>query len=998
MVNIMFDFFIKKSALKNTQRFIDGLNPKVQVLLHQDLPLPSISLLKKMCVTVSKINGLEESMSKLSDGELKAKAQIFKQQYRQAIQGKRQALEKLEKDFQGNTDKEEKEDLNLQIDKAHEDYRKEKKKILEEILPEAFAVVRETGKRVLRMRHFDVQLIGGMVLHQGSIAEMTTGEGKTLVATLAAYLNALTGEGVHVVTVNDYLAKRDREWMGPLYEFLGLTVGVIQHDIDPRSRQQAYNCDITYGTNNEFGFDYLRDNMVNFKEEMVQRGHHFAIVDEVDSILIDEARTPLIISGPAEESTDKYYRAFQITQQLKGRRITEKDEIDAKHQEINLGEGFEYLADEKAKSISLTEIGEEKAAQLFGVANIHDMDTIEYRHHVLQALKAKEFFALDVDYVLRDGQVIIVDEFTGRLMPGRRWSDGLHQAVEAKEGIKIERENQTLATITFQNYFRLYEKLSGMTGTAYTEAMEFKEIYDLDVIVIPTNKKLQRVNHSDCVYKTLKEKFDAVVKEIDDCHQRGQPVLVGTISIEKSEMLSRLLKQKGIAHQVLNAKFHEMEAHIIAQAGRYQAVTIATNMAGRGTDIVLGGNAEHLAQSLLAQKLQGDEGDQQKQELLKKFVEQFRDKVKEEHDQVVSVGGLHVLGTERHESRRIDNQLRGRQGRQGDPGSSRFFISLQDDLMRLFASDRIMSIMDRLGMEEGQVLEHPWLTNAIENAQKKVETHNFEIRKHLLEYDNVMNKQREVIYSLRRFILDSQDIKNLIFDSLTITIDRAIATYSSIHGDGFDSEGLDLYLKSKLNFALNESKETLQQKTAEEIRTTILEGLKAQYQAKEQEISSESIRQMERMLFLHTIDLKWKDHLYTMDQVKEGIGLRSYGQRDPLIEYKKEAFAMFQRMYDMMDEEIVEMVFKLQPAQRSMRLKGVFSSIPQHTIHNEASGLSQAVAQMAEQRQMGSPPPMPAASLEAANVASSHKSGPKVGRNDPCPCGSGKKYKKCCGR
>ncbi|OGX20107.1 MAG: preprotein translocase subunit SecA, partial [Omnitrophica WOR_2 bacterium GWC2_45_7] len=671
----------------------------VNVHVPEELPLPSVQALKKMCVTVSKINGLETHMKQLTDDQLKAKTQEFKSRYATAVQKDKAILEEVKKSCLEVFSEEEKKDANLRLEAAKGEWRKAKKKILDDILPEAFAVVRETGRRTLSMRHFDVQMIGGMVLHNGGIAEMTTGEGKTLVATLPAYLNALTGEGVHVVTVNDYLAKRDREWMGPIYEFLGLSVGVIVHDMHPQKRRQEYLRDITFGTNNEFGFDFLRDNMVNDRRDMAQRVHHFAIVDEVDSILIDEARTPLIISGPAEESTDKYYRANEIAKQLTGRRVTEQDEIDAKHRQEDLSVGYDYLADEKARAVSLTEPGEEKAAQLFGIANLHEMETIEYRHHILQALKAREFFARDVDYVVRDGEVIIVDEFTGRMMPGRRWSDGLHQAVEAKEGIKIERENQTLATITLQNYFRLYEKLAGMTGTANTEATEFKQIYNLDCTVIPTNKKLSRVNYADAIYKTVREKFNAVVLEIEEHHKRGQPVLVGTISIEKSELLSKMLRQKGIPHQVLNAKYHEMEAHIIAQAGRFKAVTIATNMAGRGTDIVLGGNAEHLAKSLAEQKIKDGEDVQNQEELVGKFIEQFRKQVQEEHQKVVESGGLHVLGTERHESRRIDNQLRGRQGRQGDPGSSRFYVSLEDDLMRLFASDRIVGLMDRLGME-----------------------------------------------------------------------------------------------------------------------------------------------------------------------------------------------------------------------------------------------------------------------------------------------------------
>jgi preprotein translocase subunit SecA len=993
----MFDFLIRKQAIKAAQNFIDKLDPKVAVHVPEDIPLPSVKVLKEMCAAVSQMNGLEAGIGRLSDDQLRAKTEEFRRRYLDTIAAEKKNFDDLRTRLYQASSNEEKDELSLQLESVKEEFVKAKNKILGQILPEAFAVVRETGRRALNMRHFDVQLIGGMVLHGGDIAEMTTGEGKTLVATLPAYLNALTQEGVHIVTVNDYLAGRDRAWMGPIYEFLGLTVGVIQHDMDPVSRQEAYRCDITYGTNNEFGFDYLRDNMVIDKGDMVQHGHHFAIVDEVDSILVDEARTPLIISGPAEESTDKYYRAYEITKHLKGRRVTEKDEIDAKHKEIDLTEGFDYLADEKARSISLTEPGEEKAAKMFGVANMHEMDTIEYRHHILQALKAKEFFFVDVDYVVRDGQVVIVDEFTGRLMPGRRWSDGLHQAVEAKEGIKIERENQTLATITFQNYFRMYEKLSGMTGTAYTEANEFKEIYDLDCIVVPTNKKLQRKNYADCIHKTLREKFAAVVQEIEACHQKGQPVLVGTISIEKSELLSKMLKQKGVPHQVLNAKFHEREAHIIAQAGRFKAVTIATNMAGRGTDIMLGGNAEHLAMNLVEQKLEDKEDKGQRDDLAKKFIEQFRQQVKEEHQKVVEIGGLHVLGTERHESRRIDNQLRGRQGRQGDPGSSRFYVSLEDDLMRLFASERIVGLMERLGMEEGQVLEHPWLTKAIENAQRRVEGHNFEIRKRLLEFDDVMNRQREVIYDLRRFILESPNVKHLILEEIEGVAGDLVAQHvSSLSGeDSFDAEGISVSLKTRFHYDLNEDKDKLKNMPREEIQKIVSDGLAALYAAKEKDIGESRLRHIERMVLLQTIDAKWKDHLYAMDQLKEGIGLRSYGQRDPVIEYKKEGFQMFQAMYGSIHQEVAEIIFKVQQAAHPQRVKSVFASLPQRFVHDEVSSLSKSAPRPVQAG--GGMPAVAAPGPAAARPEPLRHAGPKVGRNDPCPCGSGKKYKKCCG-
>ncbi len=1015
----MFDFLIRKNVIKGAQKFIDKLEPKVSIHVPEDLPLPSVKILKQMSAIVSQINGMEADIEKLSDEQLKGKTQEFKLQYLKAIQKERENLETLQKEYTDTAAHEQKDDLIIEIEKAKEEYKKVKNEFLDTILPEAFAVVREVGKRVLSMRHYDVQMIGGMVLNKGNIAEMTTGEGKTLVATLPAYLNALTGEGVHVVTVNDYLAKRDMEWMGPIFEFLGLSVGVILHDMDPQARQVEYNSDVTYGTNNEFGFDYLRDNMVNFKEDMVQRPHHFAIVDEVDSILVDEARTPLIISGPAEQSTDKYYRANEIIKKLKGRRITEKDEIDAKYKEIDLSEGYDYLADEKAKSISLTEEGEIKAAELFGIDNLHDMETIEYRHHIIQALKAKEFFKMDVDYVVKDGEVIIVDEFTGRLMPGRRWSDGLHQAVEAREGIKIERENQTLATITFQNYFRLYEKLSGMTGTANTEATEFKEIYNLDCVVVPTNKRLQRKNYPDSVYRSLREKFNAVIEDIEDCYKRGQPVLVGTISIEKSELLSKLLKKKGVAHQVLNAKYHEQEAHIIAQAGRYKAVTIATNMAGRGTDIVLGGNAEYLAKNLVEQKMkdsknEGKESVPPKEELIHKFIKQFQAQCKEEHEKVLAQGGLHVLGTERHESRRIDNQLRGRQGRQGDPGSSRFYVSLEDDLMRLFASDKLMSIMDKLGMEEGQVLEHPWLSRAIETAQRRVEGHNFEIRKHLLEYDNVMNKQREVIYDLRRTVLERENVNDFILEAIDDLVYGVVEQYflSQDENGQWDVEGLRSYLFANFGYELfqyntEEERNNIIGTPREDLMAIILEGLKKRYVAKEEEIGPEHLRHLERMLLLHTIDSKWKDHLYAMDQLKGGVGLRSYGQRDPLLEYKKEGFQMFQMMYASINQEVAEMIFKIQPAvdeARQRRPRGVFSSLPQNLVHNEISGMAaaqrqaQGVGHFADAGMQSGPSAQGmGGNSQESLTAPVRKSGPKVGRNDPCPCGSGKKYKKCCG-
>ncbi len=990
----MIDFLIKNTFIQSAQKFIDRLEPKVNVHIPKDLTLPSVSLIKRMSVVVAKINSMEAQIAKLDNNQLASTTQHFKTKIKEAVKSKEEEVARIEALCRQALLEEEKEHLSVELTQAQEDLKKTREKILNDILPEAFAVVREASKRTIGLRHFDVQMIGGMVLHEGKIAEMATGEGKTLVATLAVYLNALNDKGVHVVTVNDYLARRDREWMGPIYQFLGLTVGVIQHDMDPARRQQEYGCDITYGTNNEFGFDYLRDNMVGDKQEMVQRGHHFSVVDEVDSILIDEARTPLIISGPAEESTDKYYRANDIAGKLKGRRITEKEEIDAKYRGEDLSKGYDYVGDEKGRSVSLSEQGEIKAAQLFGIPNLHDMETIEYRHHILQALKAKEFFRRDVDYVVRDGEVIIVDEFTGRMMPGRRWSDGLHQAVEAKEGIKIERENQTLATITFQNYFRMYDKLSGMTGTAYTEANEFKQIYKLDCVVIPTNRILSRTNHADCIYKTVKEKYQAVVEEIADLHDEGRPVLVGTISIEKSEILSAMLKKRGIPHQVLNAKYHDLEAHIVAQAGRYKAVTIATNMAGRGTDIMLGGNAEFLAKSLEEQKKREAKDEAETAGLYEKFLEQFKNQVKEEHEKVVAVGGLHVLGTERHESRRIDNQLRGRSGRQGDPGSSRFYVSLEDDLMRLFGSDRIMGIMDKLGMEEGQVIEHSLVTRAIEIAQKRVEGHNFEIRKQLLEYDNVMNKQREVIYGLRRSILEGENVKEYILQAIEESARALVAQHlSSESGEaGWDLDGLVTTLKTRFSLDLTSEKDSFHSMSVAEIEELALKKILELYEAKERTMTPEQTRWLERIFLLQTIDAKWKDHLYAMDQLREGINLRAFGQRDPLIEYKREGFLMFKSMYESINQDVGEMILKVQPAKDRERPKSVFGSLPQELVHNDFTSLSEEAVRSSQDAAFQNDTEQPPAPKPYQHT------GPKVGRNDPCPCGSGKKYKKCCGQ
>ena len=764
----------------------------------------------------------------------------------------------------------------------------EKGESIEEILPEAFAVVRETAKRTLGERHYDVQLIGGIVLHEGKISEMATGEGKTLVSTLPAYLNALKGEGVHIVTVNDYLAKRDSEWMGVIYRFLGLSVGVILHELNDQERKKAYHCDITYGTNNEFGFDYLRDNMKFTLEDYVQRDLNYAIVDEVDSILIDEARTPLIISGPAEESTDKYYKINRIIPSLKL--------------------GKDYQLEEKSHTAFLTEEGVAHVEKLIHVENLYDPRNIETLHHVNQALRAHTLFKRDVDYMVKEGQVIIVDEFTGRLMPGRRWSDGLHQAVEAKENVKIENENQTLATITFQNYFRMYKKLAGMTGTADTEAAEFRKIYNLDVMVIPTNMPLMRTNYADVIYKTEEEKFRAVVREIKELYQSGRPVLVGTISIEKSERLSQHLKKQGVSHNVLNAKHHEREAEIIAQAGRVEAVTISTNMAGRGTDILLGGNPKFLAKTFV--------DEEPTEEAMQKAFEKALAIVQKEKEKVIALGGLHVLGTERHEARRIDNQLRGRSGRQGDPGSSRFYLSLEDDLLRIFGSERISNIMGRLGIEEDQPIEHGLVTKAIESAQRKVEAHNFEIRKHLLEYDNVMNKQREVIYSQRREVLASEDLKDTVMEMVEDQAEGLVDFYTDEkeHPEDWDLKALQDAVYKQFSFkwsALSVEGDGIRR---DQLKEMIVENAKDVYQKKEEEFGAPMLRYLEKVIMLQSIDYHWKDHLLGIDQLKEGIGLRGYGQKDPRIEYQKEAYQMFLEMLDRIKKDTVDKLFAIQLA------------------------------------------------------------------------------------
>jgi len=818
---------------------------------------------------------------------------------------------------------------------------------LDDLLFEAFAVAREAGKRVLNMRHFDVQLMGGMVLHEGKIAEMKTGEGKTLVSTLPGYLNALSGRGVHVVTVNDYLAGRDSEWMGKIYRFLGLSVGVIQHDMGDEERQAAYGSDVTYGTNNEFGFDYLRDNMKFDRRHFTQhKGHNFAIVDEVDSILIDEARTPLIISGPSEESVDKYYTIDQVIPRLNA----ETDfEVDEKHQ-----------------TATLTDEGIERAEKLLKVDNLYDPAKIEILHHLNQSLRAHTLYHKDKDYVIKEGEVVIVDEFTGRMMPGRRWSDGLHQAVEAKEKVKIEKENQTLATITFQNYFRMYDKLSGMTGTADTEAAEFDKIYSLEVVMIPTNRPLIRIEHPDVIYRTVREKYNAVVEEIKELQQAGQPVLVGTISIENSETLSALLKRRGVRHKVLNARFHDKEAEIVAQAGAKGAVTIATNMAGRGTDILLGGNPEARAQERF--------DPEENPEAYQREVEKHTEQCVVEKQEVIDVGGLHILGTERHEARRIDNQLRGRAGRQGDPGSSRFYLSLEDDLLRIFASERISGMMGKLGMDEGVPIEANMVSKAIERAQKQVEGHNFDIRKHLLEYDDVNNAQRTEIYGLRRQILEGQEQTEYIQTIAKDLADYLVDEYTADdHPENWDLDALSRELKQKLNFNTTEAGIVLDQHGVQELKDLIWDKCWARYQEKEQAFGAEMMRLHERMITLQVVDKRWKDHLYAMDHLKEGIGLRGYGQRDPLTEYKRESFEMFGSMKERLEDDVTRYLFHLDPA-----------VVEEQQRQREAA-----------RRQLSySAPPKDGTAKKKKPVVRKEA---KVGRNSPCPCGSGKKYKKCCG-
>ena len=949
--------------------------------------------LKRVQPTVAAINDLEDTIKRLSDEELRSKTDHFKQQL-----------------AQGAT--------------------------LDDLLIEAFATVREAGWRVLKMRHFDVQLIGGMMLHAGKIAEMKTGEGKTLVATLAAYLNALPGNGVHVVTVNDYLARRDADWMGRIYRFLGMTVGVIQHDIKDDRRHDAYRCDITYGTNNEFGFDYLRDNMKFDSTQFVQRKHTFAIVDEVDSILIDEARTPLIISGPAAQSTELYYEVDRIIPRLKPGAVT-KGNVPAEEREA-LEETGDFLKDEKHKTVTLTETGMAKCERLLSgrlqPGGLYDPSNMPLLHHINQALRAHSLFERDVDYMIKDGQVVIVDEFTGRLMPGRRWSDGLHQAVEAKEKVKIERENQTLATVTFQNYFRKYDKLAGMTGTAETEAPEFAKIYNLDVFVAPTNRDLIRIEEPDLIYRTEKEKYDAIVDDITEQQVNNRPVLVGTVSIEKSERLSGLLKRRGIKHVVLNAKYHDKEAEIVAQAGRQATVTIATNMAGRGTDILLGGNPEHMArrqaiaEGVAEQLPAGEEKFIDDEENIYFFqdgfyrvpradwhriFEHFLAQTGEDHNAVVEAGGLHIIGTERHEARRIDNQLRGRAGRQGDPGSSRFYLSLEDDLMRIFGSDRIQGLMDKLGMEDGVPIEHTMVTKAIERAQKQVEAQNFSVRKHLLEYDDVMNKQRENVYALRRELLDGaiklQDEENVeevdtrtyVMTLAEDAVQNSVEDYCTedLDPDEWDLPELKKSISDLFGFSGDEFDSIqLEENSPDEMHDLLWEQVKQRYAEKEASLDQSVLRRVERDIMLQIVDSQWKDHLYSLDHLKEGIGLRGYGQRNPLVEYKKESFSMFQAMKARIDDDTLRYLWRLKPVSRDMQSSEASPQIRARTPMTFNDPSRKLSGPTAGPDITPGQTPMPARTGgDDASVSTIRRDVPKVGRNDPCPCGSGKKYKKCHG-
>ena len=984
-------------------------------------------VLKRLWPVVATINAMEPEIQKLTDDQLREKTVAF----RQRIQARREGL----------------------TDAA--EIKAAEKAALDEILPEAFAVVREAGWRAVQMRHFDVQLIGGMVLHSGKISEMRTGEGKTLVATLACYLNALAGHGVHVVTVNDYLAKRDAEWMGKIYEFLGLTVGVIVHDLDDNERRAAYGADITYGTNNEFGFDYLRDNMKFEIKDCVQRGHFYAIVDEVDSILIDEARTPLIISGPTDQTTDKYARVRQIIPKLElGEEIEYSNHKRQEELGLQLDEGEKYLTgdyivDEKQRTIGVTDEGWITIEKALGIENIADAENWDLKHYVETAIKAHALYKRDVDYVVKDGEVLIVDTFTGRLMPGRRWSDGLHQSIEAKEGVNIRKEDQTLATITFQNYFRLYSKLSGMTGTAETEAAEFEKIYKLEIVVIPTNKPMLRIENADVVYRTEKEKYKAVADDIAALHEKKQPVLVGTTSIEKSERLSGILQRSGVRHVVLNAKFHEREAEIVAQAGRLGAVTIATNMAGRGTDILLGGNAEFMTRQELVKKgharaisvaegainPMAPHGFQRFYYAGQEFEVSDVDwaavnavhaqAAREEHEKVIAAGGLFILGTERHESRRIDNQLRGRAGRQGDPGESRFYLSLEDDLMRIFAKQWVSTLLERLGMEEGVPIESRMISNRIEGAQKAVEAQNFESRKHLIEYDDVMNKQREAVYGLRRKLLEGVEQRELILEDyvggiLSSALDEFCG--ETLRPEQWNLKGLEERLAGQFGLRITAAGIKPLELTRHDLGESIFEKLKDEYAAKEKLLSPDTMRYHERMVMLSVIDGLWKDHLLAMDHLKEGINLRGYAQRDPLVEYKRESFDMFEAMMLKFQEDTCRFLFRMQilgpdgqPVHAAPEIRREVPKAPPvasaaHPATLDAAPREIAIAtrqpsttidalekefQRKKQRELA------AASMAGAGDASQpaqRRTGEKVGRNDPCPCGSGKKYKKCHGK
>ena len=904
---------------------------------------------KRVKPLVDKINGLEDEFVKLTDAELKAKTDYLKKQLKDG-------------------------------------------KTLDDILPEAFATVREASKRVLGMRHFDVQLIGGIILHQGRIAEMKTGEGKTLVATLPVYLNALTGKGVHVITVNDYLAKRDSEWMGKVYKFLGLTVGLVIAGMNPAEKQQAYNCDVTYGTNNEFGFDYLRDNMVIYKDQLVQRGLNYAIVDEIDSILIDEARTPLIISGRANKSSDLYKKADSFVRKLHAKEIIEEDVKDFDQAEDN--ENYDYIVDLKAKSASLTQKGIKKAEEEFGLENFNDIENSEIVHNVNQALRAHGIMKKDIDYIVKDGEVLIVDEFTGRIMYGRRYNNGLHQAIEAKERVKIADESKTLATITFQNYFRMYDKLSGMTGTAMTEEGEFQEIYNLDVVEIPTNKPMARKDNVDIIYKNEDAKFRAVVEDVKKSYAKGQPVLIGTVSIEKSEKLSKILTQNRIKHVVLNAKFHEQEAEIIAQAGKLGAVTIATNMAGRGTDIMLGGNSEYLAKQEMKKQKYSEElieqataynetDDQEILDARKKFKElqdKFEKDISVEKEKVIAAGGLKIIGTERHESRRIDNQLRGRSGRQGDVGESRFYIALDDDLMKIFGGDRITNLYNKLGASEDLPIEVKMVSKGVERAQKKVEGRNFSIRKNVLKYDDVMNAQREVIYKQRRQVLDGENLKQSILNMFNSVIEAVVLTHTQLaEGEKLNTEGLLQDIQTTFGITDVENikeNEVDSDKLIEELKEKVLKN----YEAKEAEFGEKELRELERVVVLKVVDQKWMDHIDNMDELKNGIGLRAYAQKDPVVQYRIEGTEMFEEMNEDIKLDVVKILSNVQRAGDMKRTEAAKIT---------ATGLQDTAINLVDGKY---------SEKEGGMNKTVVNEGPKVGRNDTCPCGSGKKYKNCCGK